>query len=243
MTADDVHVWCADLACDARVLASLDAVLSGAERARAQRFRALRDHDRFVVAHGLLRYLVGAYLACDPSQVELTQGAYGKPRIQPRAGEPPFHFSLAHSGPLAAFAFSCGTELGVDIEQVVARGDVAGIADRFFTAAESAAVRQLPADQVLRAFYRIWTRKEAYLKATGRGLSQPLHSVDVTYAHSAWLFYDLPLNVGSVGALAVRRGRWRITTWRLQPSDVTAPKWDPLSRRDPVSIETAGAAQ
>jgi 4'-phosphopantetheinyl transferase len=226
LSPDEVHVWCAALDCDSAMLASLASVLSDDERARAQRYQLDAPRDRFIAARGMLRWLLGRYLERDPSGIELAIGANGKPAAADAAGASTVHFNVAHSADVALYAFSSAAPLGVDVEVVVPRGDVRRIAERFFSAAESAVVRSTPAADLLRVFFEVWTRKEAYIKATGRGLSERLDSFDVPCGlaapapllrvddghgdAAAWSIYHLEPRPGVIGALAIQGSAWRV---------------------------------
>lgn len=201
---------------------SLDAVadddcnlLSSDEQARAARFRYERDRRRFIVGRGRLRAILGAYLGVAARRIGFGYNAFGKPRLA-GAGEPCLHFNLSHSGGVAVLAVSDHYQLGIDIEQIKPlREDIAG---HFFSSAECAALGEYRGAAYLPAFYRCWTRKEAFVKAHGAGLSLPLDSFDVTIsaggeprllrldgdgaAPSQWRLRNLLLGEGLVGAVA-----------------------------------------
>jgi 4'-phosphopantetheinyl transferase len=173
----DVHVWAAcldDLSEDA-----LGVPLSADERDRGGRFHFKRDRRRFVTARGLLRVLLGRYLDVDPAGLLFGYGPRGKPCLAER-DEP--RFNLSHSGGLALLVFARGCELGVDIEQERPLPESADIARHYFSAREGAGLLSLREDERDAAFFRCWTRKEAFVKATGDGLSRPLDAFDVTLA-------------------------------------------------------------
>lgn len=177
----NLHVWRATLDLSRPALDSLWQILSSDERARSDRFHFQRDRDRFVSARGCLRIILARYLAIDPSAIRFTYGPYGKPFVANRvAATRGLTFNLAHSACLALYAFARECEIGIDLEQI--RADLAGddIAERFFSAAEVTRLRSLPPIQQTHAFFNCWTRKEAFIKARGTGLSQPLDQFDVT---------------------------------------------------------------
>ncbi|MEA2249088.1 MAG: 4-phosphopantetheinyl transferase [Solirubrobacteraceae bacterium] len=173
---DEIHVWRASLDQDAALIASLERLLTDDEHERADRFRFTRDRERFVAGRGLLRTLLGGYLAVPPQDVRLHYGAHRKPVL---AGAGPW-FNVSHSGHLALFAFSASVELGIDIELAHSHPDGERIAEHFFSVAEVTELRSLPAEQRAAAFLTCWTRKEAFLKARGDGLTLPLDAFDVT---------------------------------------------------------------
>lgn len=173
MTIDpeEVHVWRVrtDVPCDA---ASLDA----SERARAARLLREEDRLRFTAAHVALRALLGRVLGTEPGEVRFVEGPHGKPSL---ASGGPIRFNLSHSGDLALVAVASGRELGVDLER---HGPVAieDLAARYFSEAEARALAALPPDARRPAFFRCWSRKEAFLKACGSGMTLPLKSFDVS---------------------------------------------------------------
>jgi 4'-phosphopantetheinyl transferase len=174
----EVHVWAARL--DLPLPPGRLALLSEDERARAARFHFERDRRRFVAARALLRELVGSYLATDPAAVRFIHGPRGKPALAAPADE--LRFNVSHSDEIALLAFARGCELGLDVERERELPEADEIASRYFSPAERVALGRLPADERARAFFRCWTRKEAFIKATGDGLSRPLDSFDVTLA-------------------------------------------------------------
>jgi 4'-phosphopantetheinyl transferase len=144
------------------------------ELERAARFRLPRDRERFIACRSVLREILSTYLSIDPRRVEFTSNPHGKLAVEG------LYFNLSHSDDLAIIAVSRTREVGVDIERI--RSDVAAeaIAARFFSPAEAAALAGLPPEDRHKAFFRLWTRKEAYVKAVGLGLSIPLSSFEIT---------------------------------------------------------------
>jgi 4'-phosphopantetheinyl transferase len=158
------------------VVASLERLLSVSERERADLYRYEHLRSRYVVAHGLLRMLLARYRGVGPREIEFSYGERGKPFV---AGGFPW-FNLTHSGPVALMAFSSAAEVGIDVELEDRRVAGIRIAERFFSAGEVRSLRALPEAMQRRAFLTCWTRKEAFIKARGDGLSLPLNSFDVT---------------------------------------------------------------
>lgn len=225
---DTVHVWRASLDRAPGVVQRLEAVLSDDERERARAFRFDRDRDRYVVARGTLRTLLGGYLDDAPEEVRLGYGPYGKPRL---AGDGP-RFNVSHSGPVALLAFSASLELGVDVELLDAQPDACSIAEHCFSAAETSRLRSLPAASRDAAFLACWTRKEAFVKARGDGLSLALDEFDVGFGPETpcallrtawseaepamWRLVDLSdAGAGYVAALAAREGTRPIRSIQL----------------------------
>src|SRR5260221_653979 len=145
-------------------------LLSAAELQRAARFRFERDRRRFIAARAGLRQLLAQRLAVSPETIEFVYGKYGKPALAQRG----LQFNLSHSGDFAAYAFSRGCDVGIDIEEVRAVPDADAVAARMFSRCERDAYAALPADARTLGFLGCWTRKEAVVKALCYGLRVPL---------------------------------------------------------------------
>lgn len=177
---DEVHVWRSSLVHSKSRLDDWYRLLGESEKQRANRFYFRRDRDRFVSAHGSLRQMLGTYLEMDPSVVGYDATPYGKPFLTRGIGGDWLRFNISHSGDYALYAFSRNRELGVDIERVRTDIEIHEIAPRFFSTQEVEDLGSLSTDLQLRAFFLCWTRKEAYIKGVGEGLSMPLHTFDVS---------------------------------------------------------------
>jgi 4'-phosphopantetheinyl transferase len=224
LTIDDVHVWRIELQVGDLLLAHLRVLLTDDERQRADRFYFEKDRRHFTAARGVMRILLARYLACRPEEVRFIYNNYGKPQL---AEESNFRFNLTHSHGLALLAVTRGREIGVDVEQLRdMEGDGEPLAQRFFSPREVALLRSLPPQLRREAFFHCWTRKEAYIKAQGKGLSLPLDQFDVSIhpdepavllatqpdPHEAqrWSLQGLLPREGYVGALAVEGHSWRL---------------------------------
>lgn len=179
-TADNISIWTATLDRSERERAEWESTLSPDELARANRFHSAKDRDHYVIARGLLRSLLGAYLRQDPRELVFTYGPYGKPELSGAGAASGASFNLAHSGGLAAYAISSRRKLGIDLERVQAESAGEDIARRYFSAREVSDLETLSPGEKVTAFFRCWTRKEAYLKALGTGLQTPLDSFSVS---------------------------------------------------------------
>lgn len=209
MESDEAHVWRADLLQSEEETARLRRLLSPDEQARAGRFLFPKDRDRFIVARGHLRSILGRYLGVEPEGLRFAYNSYGKPCLSKEFDGGALRFNLSHSHERALYAFARGAEVGVDIEYL--RQDFAceEIARQFFSPREVADFRSLPASQRAEAFFHCWTRKEAYVKALGEGLSVPLDEFDVSL---------LP---GEPAALLSNRRRpQEVARWSLQTLEV-----------------------
>jgi 4'-phosphopantetheinyl transferase len=158
-------------------------VLTVDERQRAERFRFDEPRRRFVVCRAALRQLLAASCGIAPRDVPLRYGLQGKPELacaELGIDAPQIEFSVSHSRDLGLIAMTLGAAVGVDIEECNPKVKAHGLAVRFFSVAEAQQLAELPAELLFQGFYRGWTCKEAYIKATGRGLSLPLNSFVVT---------------------------------------------------------------
>jgi 4'-phosphopantetheinyl transferase len=230
---DEVHVWRASLYQPQELFACLTHLLSVEERARADRFHFEADRKRCILARGVLRLLLGDCLGMPAEQLEFRYNEFGKPGLALSSLDhelrPSVEFNVSHSGDLVLIALSRGRTLGVDIERM--RMDVATeeIATRFFSPNECRDLATVAPDQRCEAFFACWTRKEAYLKARGDGLSLPLEQFDVSFlpGHDPrlietrhdpaeayrWTLHALEGGFGYKAALAVEGADWKLKCW------------------------------
>ncbi len=199
---DEAHLWRAGVRRNAAMVPELGRVLSPEERARADRFPRPPDRARFVVAHGLLRLLVGHYLGADPVEIRFGRGPHGKPFLAGQEGPGGLRFNLSHSGDVVLWAFTRGREVGVDVERVRPRRDLSRLAERALPPARAAALRGLKPEDQARAFFVAWSRKEAYLKARGEGLGVTPREGEAL-EDGSWFTWDILPARGYVGALCV----------------------------------------
>jgi 4'-phosphopantetheinyl transferase len=224
LAAGDVHLWRwrLDRAVGDRQLLAPD------EQLRADRFRFDPDRQSFVAARSGMRRILGRYFDCDPGAIAFSYGSHGKPFVA--AGM--IEFNLSHSGDWALLAVARDRAVGVDIERIKPVAELEKLTARFLLAAEHERIVALDeADRVL-AFFRTWTCKEAYLKATGEGLGQ-LKSLEVLVescqpvqlvSPAGWGLRELPLEVGYVGAMVYARpvvnaapgSDWSVSFWDFE---------------------------
>ncbi|HKB68270.1 MAG TPA: 4'-phosphopantetheinyl transferase superfamily protein [Pyrinomonadaceae bacterium] len=232
LLADEVHVWLARL--DDHPADSLKVLLAADELARAARFHFDRDRNHFIVARALLRKLLAAYLDVGAGELQISYAEKGKPSLED-SRRTALKFNLAHSHELAIYAFSWNREVGIDLEFM--REDLADekVADRFFSQSEIKNLRKLPAELRKQAFFDCWTRKEAYIKARGEGLSIPLDEFDVSLQPgevaallrnhkdpgevARWSMQSVAVPAGYVGALVVSGHDWKLKSFNLISSD------------------------
>lgn len=198
LPVEEVHVWRARLDGDS---ATLHGLLSEDERERAARFRFERDRSRYVVGRAVLRRLLGGYSGRPAAELRFRYGTNEKPYLP---GSDVW-FNVSHSGPVALFAFSGAGELGIDIE--LEGPDVARerVAEHFFAPGEVRRLRAVPEALQARAFLHCWTRKEAFIKARGDGLSLALDSFEVS------LGPDVPAELLWTAFSSEEAARWRLT--------------------------------
>ncbi len=218
----EVQVWFARLDRTPARLARMLTILNPDEAARAARFVMDVHRNRFVAARALLRDLLAGYLAEPPAAIHFAYNAWGKPALASGFSAADVRFNLSHSQDLALYAFALEREVGVDLELI--RGDFANeqLAENFFSPAEVAVLRALPREYQARGFFNCWTRKEAYVKARGQGLSIELKSFDVSLAPGeearflrgddcvGWSLKSLDPGAGWVAALAAEGTQARI---------------------------------
>jgi len=212
---NEVHVWLADLDVPALAAGQLAASLGAEESIQANRFRFPVHRKRFIARRGMLRLVLGRYLGIEPAALEFRRSTYGKPFLGDRHG-PELRFNCSHSGNLALLAVTRGREVGVDIERVKPDFSDDEIPERFFAPREAAMLRALPARQQREAFFELWVRKEAYVKARGMGLSLALDSFEVPLGD------DEPVVSLRAGQDSGEDGRWTMTALRPAPSHPAA---------------------
>jgi 4'-phosphopantetheinyl transferase len=226
---DDVHVWCARLDQSISSLERLTQTLSKDEHIRAERFQFEQDRQRFIIGRGLLRTILGYYLGIKPGRLHFCYGMYGKPALAEMPGTGTLRFSLAHADGLALYAVTRDREVGVDLEHMHHIAETEQIVDRYFSQREKAVFHSLTADKKQDAFFTYWTCKEAYLKASGEGLSRPLNQIDVLLGPgelarllsvdgdvkeaSRWTLQQLRPVPGFVATLVVEGQGWQLSCW------------------------------
>ncbi|HLI09709.1 MAG TPA: 4'-phosphopantetheinyl transferase superfamily protein [Ktedonobacteraceae bacterium] len=229
LSENQVHVWRNFLHASQEVRDRMLSVLSEEERIRAGRFYFERDRQRWIMAHGVLRILLARYLHLEPEKLLFVSNEYGKPALAPLY-ESRLEFNLSHSRDIALYALTNDRQVGVDIEYMKDGIEYDELARVSFSPNERAVLRSLPQEAKHEAFFNCWTRKEAYIKARGMGLSLPLDLFDVSLLSGKpaallasredpreaqrWTFQHLFPGPGYAGALAVEGSGWQLHCWQ-----------------------------
>jgi 4'-phosphopantetheinyl transferase len=214
-----VHVWAASLEVPASILARFQKLLSQDELSRASRYHFEKDRNRFVAARGWLRELLGACISIPPAALDFKYGPKGKPALADSVISNRLEFNLAHSENLALVAIAQGVPVGVDLERIRFLPQQEDLVTRFFSKREMAQFKSLLENQKSPSFFRLWTRKEAWLKATGEGIAHLLGQVEVSFLPgesarllrlpdgfsrlSQWSLYDVVAKPCFVAAVAI----------------------------------------
>ena len=211
-----VHLWQRRLHASGAEVSACYRLLSNEEQERARRFLVERARNEFILTRGTLRSLLARYLGSTPQEVRFRYAVRGKPALE---GGSDLSFNVSHTDGLALMAFVKRRAIGVDVENLDRNIESERLAERFFSERERQALRPLRGDELQAAFFRCWTRKEAYIKAKGEGLSLPLHQFDVSIAEgdqaallvtrpdpeeaARWTVRDVPFGPGYAAAVAV----------------------------------------
>ena len=233
----EVHLWKLTLNASVERVEELCKLLSKDERNRAAKFCFARDSHRYIIARSILRRILGNYLGRAPTDLEFAYGRRGKPYLKP--GTMPnasgtLEFNVTHSGDLALYAVSSNRAVGIDVEQIRNQVDCLQISRHFFAVEEWQKISRLPKVLQNMAFYSCWTRKEAYIKAHGKGFSIPLDAFEVSLVAGEksllrstawnpgdverWTMADVSVGTGFAAALVVEgellsNQCWNITSY------------------------------
>ena len=231
LEAGQVHVWRICMEPEDDLLDQFRETLEPEELDRARRFRFERLQKHFVAGRGFLRHVLSRYLNIRPGELRFSYNDYGKPSL---AGEQSLQFNMSHSHEVGLVAVARNAAVGVDVEHMRADFASEDIATRFFSRLEVETFSDLPKEERVTAFFRCWARKEAYIKAIGKGLSQPLDGFDVTLAPSepaallrageedtlTWSMSDIDVGSDYASALAVEGVPARISCWQFIRQDL-----------------------
>jgi 4'-phosphopantetheinyl transferase len=230
LNGTDVHVWAASLDRPVDRISYLERTLSPDERNRAMRFHFERDRNRFVAGRGLLRAILGSYLKVDPAELHFAYNPRGKPTLTGLPEHCGLHFNLSHSNDLIVIALTRVSAIGADVECIGSVRDIENITSHFFPSLEAVELMALPMEQQASAFFSLWTRKEACLKAIGVGLSDTMEQMEVSFlpgeparmiaisgdrqAAAGWTLVEITPASEFKGAVAVAAQGLRFFCWR-----------------------------
>ena len=225
----DVHIWCAKTDFSTPPNTSLFSTLSIQEKLRADRFKFSNDRLTFITARGILRSLLGKYLQKHPAKISFRFGEFGKPKLSENTS---LQFNISHSENLVIFGFAKNQSIGVDVEFIKEGVELLDIAKRFFSTNEFKTMSSLADSEQKLAFFNCWTRKEAFIKAIGDGLSFPLDQFEVSLrpnepakmlaTHwnpnetSKWSLYSFNPQKDYVAAIAIKNQIEKIKYWRYK---------------------------
>jgi len=225
---NEVHIWRVNLDRDPLYVQSIYKHLSKDEQKKAERFFFDKDRKNYIVARGFLRVVLSRYLDKNPNELRFLYNCYGKPRLLGFQGFGNITFNVSHSRSIALFVITRYREVGIDLEYILPDFDFMQAAEQFFSFRENAALREIPRKKEReRAFYNCWTRKEAYIKARGEGLSLPLNQFDVSVTPgepakllrhygipqevNRWALKEIQIARGFVASLAIEGKDWHLT--------------------------------
>jgi 4'-phosphopantetheinyl transferase len=227
---DQVDVWRIPLDVRSATVKSLESALSADESDRATRFRFPKGKDRYIVAHGCLRQILAHYLGGEPDRLTFSTSEYGKPALNSHELE----FNLSHSGDFALVAVTRGRKVGVDVERIRTDVDLERLASRFFSTSEVSELVALPSEQRVIGFFDGWTRKEAYIKAQGLGLSLSLNSFDVS------LNPNEPALLRATRPDPAEAARWTLLSLEVDPCYAAAVAVEGAALSLPAPVERSG---
>jgi 4'-phosphopantetheinyl transferase len=229
ITDHQVDIWRVRLDLPLSSVQLLEGSLSTEEVERAARFYFPADRNRYIISHGSLRKILALYLHCEPEELFFSVNAYGKPSLDQEGLE----FNLSHSGDLALIGITRGHKIGVDVEKVRTGISAEIIGGHYFSKAEMSELQALSPEQREAAFFLCWTRKEAYIKAQGMGLSLPLESFDVSLIPDQpailratrpdpseavrWTLLSLTVGTGYEAAVAIEGQNLEFRLWDWKP--------------------------
>jgi 4'-phosphopantetheinyl transferase len=230
LAGNEVHVWATTLSAPARILDEFATTLSPNERERAHKFKFEKHRNRYIAGRGVLRKILERYLHADAAALRFVYSANGKPALSGEFADAGIHFNLAHSEDLALVAVTRVGVVGVDVECVRPVKEMDELVARFFSPRENEAFQKVADAVKPAAFFNLWTRKEAILKATGEGITRSLSLVEVSFlpgepaqllaisgdaAKAAqWSLRELSPAAGFTGAIAIQSRDIEVRCWR-----------------------------
>lgn len=235
LSSQDVHIWRAFFDVWQAEIPRLTSVLSADEKERARRFYFEKDRSASIISRSLLRILLGRYCSLDPEHIAFNYNKYGKPTLIQDNQQVPIYFNLAHSHNTVVYAFTFIDAVGIDVEYIRSNIEYEELAQHYFSPSEVAQLQAVSDTQKPQTFYAGWARKEAYIKARGKGLSIALDSFDVTLrpdvpaklvacreepqAVESWSLYELPAEEHYASALALKGQCEELRYFQIHPQN------------------------
>jgi 4'-phosphopantetheinyl transferase len=229
ISSNEVHVWRVFIDTANFQSESLLETLSADELTRAEQFQFEKDQRRFIMARGILRMILAHYVGKKPHELRFEYTSYGKPVLATTDGYDTLSFNLSHSGEIALYAVTRNRKIGIDVECIRDNFDVGQIAHRFFSAGEISSLDKIPKQKQSEVFFQYWTRKEAFIKAMGKGVSFPMEQCDVSLINGkisspitvlgdngenpCWYGQDLFPGHGYVAAIAIDGDDCDLSCW------------------------------
>ena len=210
INGEEVHIWRIDLSDFADAAPKFIQLLSADEQQRASQYHFEKDRNNFIIRRAMLRMLLGSYLDIQPAELNFIYNNFDMPALEV---EIPIHFNSSSSNGIGIVAITLNARIGVDIEFVDAAFPTLEIAEKYFSADEVRAIRDLPPELQTAAFFDCWTKKEAYVKAVGEGMSHPLPNLAI--------LSEKP-NSFSVAATSVETKGWSVTSFIPEPQYIAS---------------------
>jgi len=231
LSHDQIHIWKLDLNVDKVNLNYLyDNVLSSDERKRADKLKSKDDQKRAIYSRGLLRKKLGTYLEVDPADISFSYNEYGKPSLNPKFHFEDLRFNVSHSKDIVVYAITRNRDIGIDVEYLKNVNRAGKIVERFFSKEEIDFYISQPEHKRKWAFFALWTRKEAYSKAMGRGIGLPSKDFELNLIpdndqnlsdsskKSKWMLYNVEIESEYLAALATESNDIDIKYFNLDTS-------------------------
>ncbi|ABG53648.1 MAG: 4'-phosphopantetheinyl transferase superfamily protein [Trichodesmium sp. St16_bin4-tuft] len=232
LSENNVHIWSTNLKLSSDKIEELSTILSPDEKNRANKFYFEKDKNRFIIARGTLRTILSRYLNIEPKKLQFTYSDRGKPYLKNTS----ILFNLSHSQDLALYGITKINLIGIDLEYIRPMNDAVNLAKRFFSLQEYKLISQLPPQKQQETFFKIWTCKEAYLKATGDGLAGHLEKVEICLtpekpveffsingdieAASHWYLYQFIPQPNYIAAVVVAEKNQKLSFWQINNTDI-----------------------
>ena len=214
----EIHVWRASLDQNDLSAAALLNILSPDEKHRSDKFRFDADRSRFIISRGILRKILSGYLHKSPKQICFSYGNFGKPALIAGGG---LSFNLSHSQGLALYAVTRNREIGIDVESINENVAIERIAKKVLTQSETLFLNALTPRLRPVVFYRFWTRREAFVKASGKGLfiTNDKTPVSLEVRKKEWSLFSLPVTFGYAAAVAAEGSVSNLRCWQYPNLD------------------------